>query len=306
MEKHSLNTPLVFAETGLPGSPIAIYRFKARPGMRYQVYLWCSTLTLAIVLTTGSCWELYSLSLRPTDFSSSLILVSLYLFFAAVEIFLFICMGKLIRILWKLQHSIWQLQIYELGFAYIQGKKNRVVRWSEIAAIRCTMSQRSAIYGLPIALNSRAFTLPFCILRTHQGKIYKFDNTFQRTDPIVEDAADVDTCVNYLEKEVTRHLLPAAIAAYTSGQQITFGKLKITNEGIGQGKVFLPWSLVAHAALQPVEFAEGVPLTSQDVLPDLVIYQQGEANKAWYPAPVSKIPNAALFVALVEYILEHS
>src|SRR5260370_18719523 len=140
--------------------------------------------------------------------------------------------------LWKLQHGIWQIQLYELGFAYIQSKKTRMVLWSEVMSIRRKMSKSSAVYGLVISWNNSDSGLPSCTLRTRQGKIYKFDDTFQRIDQIGENSADGNTCVDFLEKEVTRHLLPAAVAAYTSGQQVAFGKLRITNEGINQGKVF--------------------------------------------------------------------
>jgi hypothetical protein len=304
MREHSSMMPLVSAETEALGSLSAIYRFEVWPEMRRYLSILCTGLTLGICFIIGSDWELYSLHLTATASSSTFDFVLLVLFFVTVSVFLFVCMGGLFRMLWKLQHSIWQIQLYELGFVYIEGKKTRIVRWSEVMTIRRKLSKYFAVYGLP--LNNRNPGLPFCTLRTRQGKIYTFDNTFQLLDQVGEASAGNSTCVDFLEKEVTRHLLPVAVAAYESGQQMAFGKLRITNEGIKQGKVLLPWPLVARVALEPVKIAEGIPLTSQDLLPDLVIYQQGEADKAWYPASVSKIPNVAVFVALAEYIREHS
>jgi hypothetical protein len=45
-----------------------------------------------------------------------------------------------------------------------------------------------------------------------------------------------------IEKKTLKYMLPPALEAFEAGETLVFGKLQVTQEGLSNGKVTLPWS----------------------------------------------------------------
>lgn len=95
-----------------------------------------------------------------------------------------------------------------------------------------------------------------------------------------------------IEREVTRHLLPGAIAAYEAGQAVSFGPVSATFQGLSvqEGRKTLPWE-----ELGEVYVDKGFT----------TIKKRG-ALLTWEKLSVSQMLNLCVFIPLVKHIQEGS
>ncbi|MBA2678992.1 MAG: hypothetical protein H0U76_11435 [Ktedonobacteraceae bacterium] len=99
---------------------------------------------------------------------------------------------------------------------------------------------------------------------------------------------DIELLGRKIEQEVTRHLLPAALAAATAGHNVVFGDITVSTHTISAeaGRKTLPFSELEHIAMD------------EEVLD---IYRKGE-KRAWHHQQVSQIPNPAILQEIVDHL----
>lgn len=83
--------------------------------------------------------------------------------------------------------------------------------------------------------------------------------------------------------ETLRHILPQAVRALANGDTISFGPYAVSPDGIHCQNKHLAWDDVHAATLQH----------------DVIFIQARDEVRPWHCSPVSQIPNAAVFLALV-------
>lgn len=96
-----------------------------------------------------------------------------------------------------------------------------------------------------------------------------------------------------LEDEVTRRLLPRAIATYKSGAPLYFGDIAVIPQGIStrRGSKLLAWDKVENVMLNDATVS---------------IHRKGD-SRAWETMDIAEVPNASIFKGIVDYILrEHA
>ncbi|MBA2677724.1 MAG: hypothetical protein H0U76_04915 [Ktedonobacteraceae bacterium] len=89
-----------------------------------------------------------------------------------------------------------------------------------------------------------------------------------------------------IARQVTRRLLPQALAAYRADQMLNFGDLSVSKQGLSQdqGRSGIPWSAVESILL-------GGDQKTRDEMAILV--PQGDESRRWYEN--KRMPNVAIF-----------
>lgn len=170
-----------------------------------------------------------------------------------------------------------RVQVYEHGFAYLQGDNTRTFRWDEIESIWediVTYSVRVLIFPVPVGTGYK-YTI-----RKRTGESIKLTSTI----------AGIDELGWLIQSQVLREMLPRAIETYNNGGSLQFGRLSISRMGINNGKETLPWNQV-----NAIQIKQGY----------LIIKKKGKWFR-WDGANPAKTPNLFLFVALVNPIVEIS
>ena len=96
-----------------------------------------------------------------------------------------------------------------------------------------------------------------------------------------------------LEDEVTRRLLPRAIATYKSGAPLYFGDIAVMPQGISarRGGKLLAWDKIENVTLNDATVS---------------IHRKGN-SRDWETMDIAEVPNASIFKGIVDYILrEHA
>ncbi len=157
------------------------------------------------------------------------------------------------------------LRVYTFtnGLVRAKGAQADVVRWDQVEAVWQNLLR---IYGS----TNHTYTV-----RRGDGATFKFSS-------VLRNIAHLGQTV---QQEVTRVLLPRAIAAYNAGDAIPFGTLSVSVQGITHGRETLVWNQV-----QGVEVKRGY-----------VSVKKAGKSRAWVRLRVSTIPNFFVFMALVNY-----
>ena len=97
-----------------------------------------------------------------------------------------------------------------------------MVRWDQIVAVfqRHTAGRYSS---------SHTYTV-----RVQEGREIQIGDAVNRI-------IDLGTMI---QREVTKLLLPTAIASYKSGETLSFGKVNVNIQGINNGKEMIPWNQI--------------------------------------------------------------
>lgn len=114
-------------------------------------------------------------------------------------------------------------------------------------------------------------------LRRVDGYKIKLDNT-------TKGIAELGQAVT---RGITRELVPRALNSIRAGQTLTFGRFSVNQQGIGNGKEFIPWPQV-----QAVNVNRG----------QVTVKKAGKFLN-WGSAMVAKIPNFFVFLAVSEEMI---
>ena len=122
------------------------------------------------------------------------------------------------------------------------------------------------------------------------ARIVRHTYTVLRTDGtrlVFRDSLrGVEALGDRISRETARYLFPKTLAAYHAGEQVAFGDLTVSKQGVGKSGKLLPWE-----EYQGVEVIKGV-----------VKIQQRGKRFSWVSVQVRKTPNLLVFLNLLESI----
>lgn len=125
---------------------------------------------------------------------------------------------------------------------------------------------------------------------TKKGSNRLCSYTLRRTDGAIfvlpSNLSRIELLGNRLEAEVTRRMLPRAIATYRAGTPLYFGDIIVQSQGIGIKRKTLPWN-----ELKNIRIDESA----------VSIYRQGDVAD-WTSINLSDVPNVAVLSEIVDYI----
>ncbi len=124
-----------------------------------------------------------------------------------------------------LMHCKHRAYLFTYGLVYARGEKLDALRWEEV----------SAIWHRSLRQSSGELIQRYEIQR-HNGAPLKLGTMM---GSVFVHAAELGALV---EHEVVQAMLPNALAAYSAGQILPFGKLSVSLQGIAHGKRVIPWN----------------------------------------------------------------
>lgn len=139
-----------------------------------------------------------------------------------------------------------------------------VFAWEEIESVHQAVV-RSYVNGINVG-TSHNYTV-----RRNDGQEVRFDDIF----------SDAETLGQTIQRSTFPFLMRRAQSAFDAGQMVSFGKLHVSKQGLGNGRETLPWS-----AVEAVNVADGV----------IQVRKQGQWLR-WSHCLVSEMPNVAVFLA---------
>lgn len=113
-----------------------------------------------------------------------------------------------------------------------------------------------------------------------------------KTFPLESDLPHLDRLGGFMEREITRHLLPRAIQAYNAGESPTFANFIVTVQGI-----------IARQEQQRLSWFEFDRVSIDETT--ISIYRLGE-TWAWVTLNISDFPNVWIFKGLLEYATKNA
>lgn len=116
---------------------------------------------------------------------------------------------------------------------------------------------------------------------------YKILRDDGKTFLLESDLPHLDRLGGFMEREITRHLLPRFITAYEAGETPTFADVVVTSQG-----------LIAQRAQQPLSWYEFERVSIDETT--ISIYRLGDVW-AWVTLNISDFPNVWIFKGLLEY-----
>lgn len=162
------------------------------------------------------------------------------------------------------------IQVFEHGFSYIKGGAVRVVRWDAIESVSY-QAYRVRVNLIPVG------TLHTYTIQTSQGETIKLTN----------DVGKVAKLGALIQAEAFKQLLPRALETYNAGGTLQYGKLSVSQAGVGKGKEIVPW-----AQLKSVQLSNGY----------IAIKKDGKWLN-WANVAIAQTPNFFVFLALVDRIV---
>lgn len=155
------------------------------------------------------------------------------------------------------------------GLLRIQGSVVEAIRWEQVRAVQKIFT---SMWGIS-SLNRYMLYQP-------DFKPLVLDKTFDGFKMLGAE----------IEREVTRHLLPGAIAAYETGHVVSFGPISVTLSGLSvqAGRKILPWE-----DLGEIYEDNGF----------ITIKKRG-ALLTWEKLSISQMLNLCVFLPLIQHIRE--
>lgn len=157
--------------------------------------------------------------------------------------------------------------VYKNGLIYAKGKAE-VLRWDQMERIWKDLEvERKG------SLSVRAYTV-----RRSDDTLFVFTGELK----------DVETLGRSIEAEITRRLLPRALAAYHAGGPVVFDEIVVSGYGIGvrPGRKLLLWDEFERISVDEAKLA---------------VYKKG-MKAAWIVIKIADIPNAGVLKELIPHV----
>lgn len=154
------------------------------------------------------------------------------------------------------------------GLLYLHGGKTEAMRWDQVESFWRKIVKTSS-YGIQTGTTHR-YTL-----RRSDGATFTFN----------DNIGNVEALGNTIAEETARMLWPRYIAAYQAGQTLAFGKISLNQQGVNNGKEWLPWHQVRE-----IRINRGY------------LSFKKEGDKQGRVILAAEIPNLDVFLALVNGI----
>ncbi len=121
----------------------------------------------------------------------------------------------------------------------------------------------------------RGLALYLYTLQTEDGKKHKFNNSL----------SSIEQLGFLFQNQVWRYQFPAAMDKFKEGEEVDFGKISLSKEGLSLRNKTLSW-----LELEKIELMEGM------------VFIQEKQEGIWAKLPASGFPNLFLFTAMTEQI----
>ena len=243
------------ADTHQLGTPRILYE----PANASRVYLFIGPLAIIIgILIIGAYYLLYNetFSWWPAEQAYLVQLIGT----------IWLCVG-----LWMTLPAIvapkTRVFLCPKGLVY-RKRKMTVIRWDAISEFWRTIS-----------LDRRSDTTCTYVIRRNDGEIFE----------LKPELPYIDRLAGFIEREVTRQLLPRTITAYNKGAILDFADIRVTSTGITiqHDHKHLPWTEMASISVDETT---------------LSIRRQNDSWD-WATLSISGIPNVGVLKGLVTHII---
>jgi hypothetical protein len=166
-----------------------------------------------------------------------------------------------------------RVQVYTDGLERLQRNKTQEVRWDDITEVWESITEHE---GELINLFRKRLVYQYTLQTADQRKLI-FSNEIK----------GIEQLGKIIQQDVTKRLLPSAIAAYNTGQRVSFGAFTISKEGIEYDNKLLAW-----AEIEEAQVGSGY----------VGFKKQGKWLN-WISAPSQLVPNLFVFLALVDHAI---
>ena len=176
---------------------------------------------------------------------------------------LMLVIGLVLHLLGRSRQHL-RVVVHENGLLYAKGGTESTFLWDEAIQVWQQIVTRKR-------QGYRATTHDYRI-QLEDGREYRFNDAF----------VGIEALGKTIQTEVTRRLLPGAVAAFARGETQSFGDVTISKEGLAHGTDRLPWEQV-----------EGVRIEGRS----LTVRKEAK----WFPwstVEVSRVPNVYVLLAL--------
>lgn len=185
-----------------------------------------------------------------------------------------------------LQHCGERFIVLSRGLARVRKSRIDLYRWDEITDVRQFQSPEAEFAkGLPRKFTATIGTGQSILRSGNLVKLRRKDGRKLRLDDFIEN---VDELIYIIQIETAKAMLPRLLAEFEAGNVLSFGKLRIDQNGISRRKREILWSDVREI--------------KQD-RHTLLIYQQGKSLHT-IAAGYHEIPNLHVFLAVVRHALK--
>jgi hypothetical protein len=240
---------------------------KFRAGYRTSI-LWIITSTLGCAFLYLVGWAMLSdLIDHPEEGDKLLVLICALAFFAFST-------SLLSRVIWK----AWQrIYLFKRGFVMMQGGQVQVVPWEPGTTLWKSKTREPRIQGGPRwgLLGKDVYLYTF---QRADGYRIKFGNT----------TSNVSMFGFLASEDLTQELVPLALSAIRSGQELLFPPFSLSQQGLRKGNNALPWTQVQRI----VDCGD-------------FMYVQTE-RRAWGETRVAEIPNFGVLVGVAKEMIQQA
>jgi uncharacterized protein DUF6585 len=169
---------------------------------------------------------------------------------------------------WRMISSLGMaVQLFEGGFNVTRGSRTTSAAWGDVSSITQAIIQQR-YYGIPV------WTSYTYNLTLNNGEKLRFTEMIGKVRQMGET----------MQRQITHALTPRALEALRTGASLPFGKFSVNPMGVSNGAETLPWNQISN-----VTTAAGW----------INIGKVGKKLR-WGATPVSKTPNAYIFLSLVD------
>jgi hypothetical protein len=161
-------------------------------------------------------------------------------------------------------------QVFDQGLVYSSGGATHTWRWDEIAFVWQKIV-RVSVNFIPVGTRY----------------VYTLQHRNGQTIILDDGLRGIKHLGQTIQEETFTRLMPLAVGAYNNGETLYFGKLSISQQGIGNSKQTIPWSEV-----KGVEINQGY----------VGVRREGKWLR-WANVPAARVPNLFIFLALAKQIV---
>lgn len=166
-----------------------------------------------------------------------------------------------------------QIYLFQQGMVIDKGKQVQAFPWNQVATIwqSITRNYRNGRY----------------VGTTYIYTLRRVDGYQVKLNSLTKDIAELGPTI---AQGITRELVPRALHSIRVGQTLTFAPFTVNQQGISNGREFLPW-----AQVQGVEVKQG-----------RVIVKKTGKSRDWGTDKVARIPNFLVFTMVADEMLRQA
>lgn len=171
------------------------------------------------------------------------------------------------------QAATQRVYLFQRGVVIAKGDQLQPFPWNQVAEVwqSVTRNYRNGIY----------------VGTTYSYTLHRVDGYQIKLGNLTKNIAELGPVI---ARGVTQELIPRALHAIRNGQTLTFALFSVNQQGIGNGREFIPWQQV-----QNINVKQG-----------RVTVKKIGISRTWGTITVAKMPNFLIFTAVTEEMIRQS